>query len=371
MALSLQEGLSACCKTIVHNLVAMNAPNQYSQLGNKSALNALNSPKNLQGVDPELMNQVKASWGKNAINGGGAGCKLKVWVTKPNCGSSTAKKSICNNSNTVTPSDLRLEYDLTIEKSRGSEGRIRPIDYNCLCDGGQAETIQREIIRAAENILAYVNNEAVTSIEALMGNYTNGNSSLTNPATLNLFTTANGNFQLQPQGWMPLLLQYQKMQSQGGVIALGGDLAFQYNAMPNLSRGITGEYLLPNDISLWYDTNVQALSDNDNANPLLTWAPGAISLMRYMDNWNSAENHISQPGTVSRAIVPLFGHDFDLTIVADGSCDIIRWVLNYEWDLFALPAAAWGSCAEGTTNMRQAYAIGCGPYECDQLPAVA
>ena len=151
--------------------------------------------------------------------------------------------TICNNSNTTHPVENRIEFDVEISNAYSAQGLIEPSDFTCLCNGTQAEVIQREITRAAIKILTSVDKAVVAEIATLMGNYSNGTDSTVTTAPLNLFTTAMGNFQLQPQGWMPLLLEYEKMKTQGGVIAVGGDIAYQYSTLPGLSRSITGEYL--------------------------------------------------------------------------------------------------------------------------------
>lgn len=366
MALSAAESLSVCCKTLIHNLTAANAPVNFNSLGNANTLNALQSERNVAGADPRFQQIIQEQWGKHAINDAGSTCKLKLWVEKPSCGAASTIKTLCDNSNTNAASNDNLQYDVSIVQGAGLDGKIEPTDYNCLCAGTQADVLQREIAKKAKDILSAVNIAALNAIAALPGNYSTAVDSLTTPWNLNLFTTAGGNFQLQPQGWMPLLLEFQKMQTQGGVIAVGGDLAAQYNMMPGLSRGINGEYLLPNDIALWYDHNVNTeVADGVTLiNPLIAWEPGSIMLLRYMDNFNVSENHITD-ANVSKGIVNLYGHDFDLSISRDGKCNILRWTLNYVWDLFHLPASAWNSCRE--QNGKLMFNIGCEPYDCDQL----
>lgn len=367
MALSAAETLSVCCKTLIHNLTASNAPINFNTLGNANTLAALNSPRNLAGADPRFLSTIKDQWGKHAINDGSSTCKLKLWVEKPSCGAASTIKTLCDNSNTNAPTNDNLQYDVSIVQGAGLDGIIRPTDYNCLCQGSQAAVLQNEISKKAKDILTAVNLAALEAIALLPGKYASGTESLTTPHDLNLFTTsALGGFQMQPAGWMPMQLEYQKMTTTGGVIAIGGDLAAQYQMAPNVTRGIQGEYKLPGDIDLFYDHNVNtAIADGVTfINPLITFAPGSILLMRYMDNFNVQENHIVD-ANVSKGIVSLYGHDFDLSISRDGKCNILRWTLNYVWDLFHLPASAWNSCM--VQNQKLMWNIGCEPYDCDQL----
>lgn len=367
--LSLQEGLSACCKTIVHQVNSLNAPNQYNINKHNGFLQALQSPQNLAGADSSLLAKMRETWGKQSINGLGGSCVFKVEVEKPNCDAAgTTRRLICSNSNTTHPTDRRLQYNVAIESVASMQGYLTLADFQCLCNGTQSDVFNRTITQAMQSILKTVNDEAVAKGETGMGAYTTGVESLTVKKDLNLHSSVNGNFQVQPVGWSPLLLEYEKMQTSGGVIAVGGDMAFQYATSLALTRSVTGEYHVPQGISLYYDPAVQALADETWSNPLLTWAPGAIVLLRYMDNFNSAENHING-ANVQRAILTYQGHDFDFVLQVDPSCETIRWVINYEWDLFMLPNSAWGTCLE--TNQRQAYDIDCEGYDCLQLAPIA
>lgn len=370
MALTADVSLSTCCKTLQHQLTALNAPDTYNVLRNFGMLNALESQRNMAGVDPGLKTQLENQWGKGAIDDGDATCTFKLWVEKPECGTATSGVgSLCANSNTNAPTDNRIQIDVKIEEGFYKEGRIRPQDFNCLCAGTQAEVISREITYAAKQILNSVELALVTDVQAAMGDYIDGVASLVTPRTLNLFNSSATNFTVQPIGWQPLLNEYAQMQVLGGVIGVGGNAIHAYNTASGLIQDAiaTNGFSLPGGIDTWYDPNVQALADETFVNPFLTWAPGALWIMRYLDNVRVNEYHIKD-ANVERTVLNIFGHLFDFSIHYDGTCDTARWVLNYQYDLFNLPQSVFGTCLD--TNQKQAYDIGCDVFSCgDWTPA--
>lgn len=366
MALTADGSLSTCCKTLQHNLLAINAPNQFNALKHFGLLNALESDQNRAGIDPGVVAQLEALYGRGTINDGSSTCKFKLWVDKPICGTATdGVGTLCANSNTNGPTDNRIQIDVNIGEGRYVEGRIRPTDFQCLCAGTQAEVIQRELNIAAIKILTSVEADLVTAVNAAMGDYIDGTDSKLSPKTLNLFASTATRFEAQPVGWTPLMLQYAQMQTTGGVLAVGGDAAFGYSSALQLAPTLAPSgYALPQGINMWYDPNIQALADATFVNPLLTWAPGALWVMRYLDNVRIAENHIVD-ANVERVVLDIYGHLFDFSVHRDGSCDTLRWVLNYQWDLWNLPQTVFGTCLD--TNQKQAYNIGCDIMDCADL----
>lgn len=364
MALTVDLALSACCAELRHQLVALNAPNTYNTLANYGIISALESDQNMAGVDPALKRQLEAQWGKGAMVDGDAACTFKLWVTRPNCGTATeGAGTVCGNSNTTGPVERRTQIDIKIEKAWSTHGKIEPGDFNCLCAGTQAQVLTREIAEGAKAILNSVAAEIATDALAAMGNYTNGIDSKATPIDLNLLSASATGLFAQPVGWTTALLEYRKMQTQGGIIAVGGDLVYAYNSALNLAPSLSpGGYSLPNGVSSYFDTNVQALADATLTAPLLTWAPGALWIMRYLDNVRVAENHIAS-ADVERTVVNLWGQLFDLTIIRD--CEILRWVLQYRYELYALPGDVYGDCLE--TVQRQVYNVGCDVMDCADL----
>lgn len=368
MALTADGSLSTCCSTIQRQLIALNAPNTYNELRSYGLINALESQQNLAGIDSGVAAQLRDLWGKGTINDADATCKFKVWVNKPICGTATdGVTSLCGNTNTTGPIEDRVQLDVKIAKAKSVQGKIEPSDVACLCNGTIPDVLLKEINGAAKKILASVEADLVTTVQAAMGDYINGTASLTSPRQLNLFASTATRFEAQPVGWSPLMLEYAQMQINGGVIGVGGNAVFNYFNALQLAPSVAGEYRLPQGINLWYDPNVQALADGTFTNPLLTWAPGSLWIMRYLDNVNNGVNHIND-GNVDRSVVDIFGHLFDLSIKRDASCDKLIWVLNFQYDLWNMPQSVFGTCLD--TNQKQAYDIGCDIYECaDITPA--
>lgn len=373
MSMVLDQSLSTCCSVLQHQLVSLNAPNTFNEMRNYGILNALESPRNKAGIDQNLMTQLEGEWGKGKLDddGEGVSCKFKLWVETPICATaSNGVGTLCNNSTTNVPTNDNVQVDVKITRSKYMTGKIEPSDIKCLCQGTIAQNLNREITKAAKKILKSVNQDLATLIEAAMGNYIDGTASTTTPKVLNLFaSSANIGWQVQPAGWTPLLLEYNQMQVNGGAIAVGGDAVFAYQTSLNLAPSLAGAYNLPNGVETWYDPYIQAtFVDETFTNPLFTWAPGALWLMRYLDNVNVEENHVTDP-TVGRTVVNIFGQNFDLLIKRDAACDKLIWVLNYQYDLYQLPQEAWGDCLE--TNQCQAYDIGCDVLDCTNLYGAA
>jgi len=365
MADSLQATgtLSACCKTIIQQVNSLNSPDKFNTNNTNRFLAALNSPQNLAGVDPALITAMESQYGKRSLNGNGGNCAFKVWLTKPNCDTvTTTRKLLCDNSNTNTPEERRIEYDLSVNEIVSDEGYLTPAQYQCLCNGTRDEVLQRAITDSMQAMLKKANNNAIAKAMLAAGKYTNGQESLTNTKQLNLFNDVNGNFQVQQMGFAPMLLEYDTMQVNGGVLAVGGYQAFQYQVASKLTRQFAGEVATPDGISIWYDPEMQNQASGTAPQPLLTWAPGAIALIRYLDNANGMR---IGGANVERAVLTYQGFDFDFSLSIDAACEKIRWVLNGEWDLWMVPAAAWGDCL--VTNQKQLYTIGCLPYDCDQI----
>lgn len=362
MGLIADGSLNKCCATLVQSLAGINAPDRYNQMQTYGMLQALESPRNMAGVDPGIKSAIEQTWGKRSHIAADGVCKTKIRVRKPECGESTAERlTLCANTNTNNPTDDRVDLDLTITKVFGEEGLIEPTDYECLCDGGLAETTLREITKAAKKILRSVNLDLVDMVEDAMGNYIDGTNSQTSPRCLNLFTeTANG-FVVQPIGWHPLTREYLQMQTVGGVIAVGGNAALGYKDALQLTSGINpGSYVTPSGIEVFYDPDVQDKGTAPLPNWLYTWAPGSLFLMRWMQNVPGDYN-IQSP-IVDRRIAVIFGQPFDLDIHYDAVCNTVRWVLNYSYDLWNLPASIWADCLE--TNQKQAYQICCDTFAC-------
>lgn len=369
MAMTLDVSLSTCCSQLQHQLVALNAPNTFNELRNYGVLNALESARNKAGIDQNLMRQLEAQWGMGKIddNGEGVNCTFKLWVDTPECGTaSNGVGTLCSNSTTNAPTIDKVQVDVKITRSKYATGKIEPSDIKCLCQGSIAENLNIEITKAAKKILKSVNIDLATLVQAAMGDYIDSTASLVTPKNLNLFaSSANFGFQIQPAGWTPMLLEYAQMQVANGAIAVGGDAVFAYQTNLNLAPSLAGGYNLPNGVETWFDPYIQAnFVDATFTNPLFTWAPGALWLMRYLDNVNVEENHVTDP-TVGRTVVNIFGHNFDLLIKRDAACDKLIWVLNFQYDLYQLPQEAWGDCLD--TNQCQAYNIGCDVVNCDNL----
>jgi len=364
MALTADVALSTCCAELRKQLVAVNAPNTFNILRNFGLFNALESPQNMAGIDGGLKQAIESYWGNPNITDDEGVCSLKLWVDKPQCGTASAGAgNICTDSNTNSPNDDRVQVDVRIESAYHKAGTVEPSDVHCLCQGTIAETLNREIGKAAISILNSVELDLVTKALAAMGNYSNGTDSKVSPATINLLAASASRLEAQPVGWTVPLLEYQKMQTTGGILAVGGDHIFAYNQSLNLSPSLSpGGYVLPNGVNTWWDSNVQALVDETFTAPLLTWAPGALWIMRYLSNVNLAQNHIQSPG-IERTTVNLFGQIFDLTLKYE--CEKIRWILSYQYDLYNLPDEVYGSCLD--TNQRQAYNIGCDVMDCADL----
>lgn len=373
MGMALDQSLSTCCSVLQHQLVALNAPNTYNELRNYGILNALESQRNKAGIDQTLMSGLEGEWGKGKIDddGEGVNCKFKLWVETPTCDTANdGVGSLCNNNTSAAPTNDNIQVDVKITRSKYETGKIEPSDIKCLCQGTIATNLNREITKAAKKILKSVNEDLGTLIGAAMGDYIDGTSSLVTPKILNLFaSSANFGWQVQPAGFIPMLLEYNQMQVNGGAIAVGGNAVFAYAQSLRLAPSLAGGYVLPEGVDLWYDPYVQAtFVDETFTNPLFTWAPGALWLMRYLDNVNIEKNHVTDP-TVGRTVVNIFGQNFDLLIKMDAACDKLIWVLNYQYDLYQLPQEAWGDCLE--TNQCQAYDIGCDIVDCTNLYGAA
>lgn len=373
MAMTADVSLSTCCSQLQHQLISLNAPNTFNEMRNYGILNALESPRNKAGIDQGLMSQLEAQYGMGKIDddGEGVNCKFKLWVEKPECDTaSDGVGTLCSNSTTNAPTNDKVQVDVKITRSKYKTGKIEPSDIKCLCQGTIAQNLTNEITKAAKNILKSVNSDLGDLIGASMGDYIDGTASLVTPKILNLFASSNNfGWQVQPAGWTPMLLEYAQMQVSGGAIAVGGDAVFAYQTSLNLAPSLAGGYNLPNGVETWFDPYIQAnFVDATFTNPLFTWAPGALWLMRYLDNVNVEENHVMDP-TVGRTVVNIFGQNFDLLIKRDAACDKLIWVLNYQYDLYQLPQEAWGNCL--ATNQCQAYDIGCDILDCTNLYGAA
>ena len=206
----------------------------------------------------------------------------------------------------------------------------------------------------AFTVLKSINTDLTTAIELTMGDYVDSVASLTTPATLNIMTATPG-FAPQPAGFNRLLKEMQIMGSPTAIL-VGGDKLMDYHNMRSFANPNTAAYNNNYDpVKYFIDHGIDTAL---GAGEAISWAPGAVQLVT--NNINRNKELFTDNPLVSRDVVNIFGHDFDLDVKTD--CDNYVLTLNLRYTEFYIPDAYYTAC--NVWNEKQKYLLGCGAITC-------
>jgi hypothetical protein len=356
--------VATLCNSLIYDLNAKpSMPENYVDAS--GAYFALISNQNRNGYEDILMKMEQELRDKALPNTSFP--KIRVNIPKSFCADTTSD-SYTNPCTPVAEGGAQYEQiDVTVtgyiaKKFTLSNAQFEDVCYN------KDPYLAKELERASKAVLRDMDKELISRANALMGNYTDGTSSLTSPKTLNLVNSSGA----VNVATFPLVdAEYDGIGANDGYMVVGGRWLKMYNQLLKLSIGNTAIGLdatqLP-DLQYYYDSNSDAVLNECAA---LTWAKGAIQIIepyRYTGNWEwFKENSV-------RTTMVINGIKYDYAMEFDTCVDGGQWTvtLSKHFDLFYIPTAKY-TCTGGEGNFKLKYLLGCGDISCSDFnfcPAV-
>jgi hypothetical protein len=287
-------------------------------------------------------------------------------------------KSFCEDNASDTPTnpcdavaqdgDLYEQLDVQVDEYAQSKFTISNAQFLSVCYDKDAY-LAKKLEIASKEVLRKMDKKLVAKVNSLMGNYTDGTLSLTNPRTLNIVNGAGAPNVMT----FPLVdAEYDGIGANNGYMVVGGRWLNMYNQALKLSIGNTAIGLdatqLP-DLQYYYDSNSDVVLQECAA---LTWAKGAIQILepyRYTGNWEwFKENSV-------RTTMVINGVKYDYAMQFKDCVDGGQWTITLSkyFDLFYIPTEKY-ICTEGQGNFKLKYLLGCGETSCQDFnfcPAVS
>jgi hypothetical protein len=357
--------VATLCNSLIYDLNAKpSMPENYVTA--KGMYFALRSNQNRAGYEPFITEAENELRNKAIPNSGFPLIRVNI------------PKSFCSREATDTPSNPCTavaeggaqyeQLDVTVTGYKEYKFTISNAQFKSVCYD-KDPYLANELKIGSETLLRDVDKDLISRANALMGNYTDGTSSLTNPRTLNLVNGAGAPNVIT----FPLVdAEYDGIGANNGYMVVGGRWLNMYNKALSLSVGNTAigldATLLP-DLQYYYDSNSDAVLQECAA---LTWAKGAIQIMepyRYTGNWEwIQENSV-------RTTMVINGVKFDYAMEFKTCVDGGQWTITLSkyFDLFYIPTEKY-TCTGGQGNFKLKYLLGCGDTSCSDFnfcPAVS
>ncbi len=321
---------------------------------------ALNSPQNTQGYTA-LKDQVRNELATKDIPND-TFPKIVVTYEKPHCTDTSvdAPTSPCTYGSTTGAKYGSL--DVKVEGYKEVEFTLTNAQFEQVCYG-KDEFMAIEMRQKAYELLQDVNADLGVRVQSLMGNYTDGTSSLTSPRTLNIL---NSSLAPNPMIFPLLRAEYNRMGKNKGIMKVGGEYLGLYNDALAISVANTYTGLDATKIPMldyYYDTTIDAL--NPDGCTLLTWGAGAIQMLEAY-RYEGTKSWIMDMSV--RRTMAVDGFEFDYSMEFDPCTSGGKWVikLSKSYDLFYVPENDF-TCTKGGGNFKLQYLLGCGAVSCNDL----
>lgn len=357
--------VATICNSLIYDLNAK--PSMPENYVNASGMYfALKSNQNRAGYEP-LLSDVEKEFKNKALPNDGFPV-IRINIPKSYCTDSTVDEPT-NPCTAVAVGGAQTEQlDLTVTGYAERKFTMTNAQFLSVCYD-KDPYLATELKRSSEAVLRDMDKILITKSNALMGNYTNGVSSLTTPKTLNL-VNASGAVNVAT---FPLVdAEYDGIGANNGYMVVGGRWLKMYNQALKLSIGNTYVGLdatqLP-DLEYYYDSNSDGVLNECAA---LTWAKGAIQVIepyRYTGNWEWFKENSVRTTMVINGVKYDYAMEFN-TCVEGGQWTV---TLSKWFDLFYIPTTKY-TCTGGGGNFKLKYLLGCGDVSCadfDFCPTVS
>jgi hypothetical protein len=353
------EVVSNVCNSLIVDLnTQSNLPASF--LESIGTYYALNSRRNVSGYEDlklKVRNELKEKEIPNNTFP-----NIFVNYEKPSCGDCSVDEPTSPCAYGSTGGSLYGTVQVKVGGYREVEFTLTNAQFEQVCYG-KTEYMQTKMRQKSQELLRAVNSDLSERVQAIVGNYTDGTSSLTNPRTINLLDS-----KLAPNVMvMPLVeSEYDMMGYNNGVIKVGGAYMNLYNKALKLSIGNTFTGLdatkLP-DLEYYYDSKIDSL--NPEGCTLLTWGVGAIQMLEAY-RYEGSKSWIMEQSV--RRTMAVDGFEFDFSMEFDTCTSGGKWVikLSKSYDLFYVPDTEF-TCNKGGSNFKLQYLLGCGDMTCSDL----
>ena len=354
--------VSNLCNTLIEKLNPAVGSVPSSLIESAGTYVALNSARNTAGYE-KIKQDITNEYAGKKMNSN-TFPKTTIEILKPECGDTSvdAPTSPCTIGSNGDP--LYTSINVNIEGYKEVQFTMTMDEFDESCNGFD-EYLMTKMRQKSHELLRAVNKDLGERVQALMGNYLDGTSSLTSARTLNILNSS-----LAPNVMaFPLVdAEYDGMGYNNGVIKVGGRYLNLYNKALGLSIGNTTTGLDATKLPIadfYYDSTIDRL--NPDGCTLLTWGAGAIQMIeayRYVGKkaWNLEHT--------ARRVVAVDGFEHDLSIYFDEchNSGVGAWVfkLSKSYDLLYAPENLF-TCTPGDANFKLQYLLGCGTIDCNDL----
>lgn len=246
--------------------------------------------------------------------------------------------------------------DATIAKQYFRQFSITNAQFANL-DETPDERITLRIMQHMKDILVDINNDMASKLYAQVGDYFDGTDSATSPRELPLIGTT-GNY--QPIALSGISKEYRTNGYNGRPILVGGpmlDMAAQAGNLQGVGN-FTTPFATPQlPVAMYTDYLLDSTLGTTNAG--ITWLPGTVRLMEYLDN--KGYNEIDRPNKKA-TVMSYMGYLFDVTIIIS-DCTEKHIVSIAKWaDLFYPTDAMYADCWKKGID---AWKFVCGDADCN------
>ena len=330
-------------------------------------LEALRSPGNKEGVRTA---QMVSALGTGVADGVTA-CKIEIEFELPDCVlATTSEIDICGTP--VSIGDTRGYLAQEIKLYSGRAGTWTLDEFDCICESPD-ERMAKTILKLARSIDTQMENVAVTQIATFLSNYANGDDSTDvaggKTRVLNIIAKDHVN----AAEWSKFRSEYRKQFSMDQPILVGGDVLSIYDdiRMAGLGQealGATGSDKLAASANKFVSFEIDSAMATALGSPALpantsyavSWVPGAIQILEYMENQGRKEWFYEKS---TRTVIEVGGVEYDWYLMFD-ECPNPVWKFKLEkrFDFFHIPASVYASCFPSNGNLL--WLLGCGDATC-------
>lgn len=281
--------------------------------------------------------------------------KVQFEYMLPNCDIQAVGSPTAPCTATSVGTDLHGYIDVTVNSYRERKFTVSRAQFDSVCydkDTYMAEKMKQ----TAKGVLRDVNALLATQVEALMGNYSDGVSSIVTPVALPLFNTVGG---INANGLTYLDTQYALGGALGEVTTVGGMDLRKYNSMLGLSAINSTNGTDPSKLGaypFYLDTSL-------SADEMITWQTTTIQLIEAF-RYEGTRQEFSE--AMIRTTMPIDGVEFDVTIAYDPCTNDGQWTVTISkyFGLGYVPTADYTCMPTAGMNNKFKFLVDCVAAAC-------
>lgn len=292
--------------------------------------------------------------------------KVYVEYDAPNCDEDcdTAALDVCNSTPTAPDSqDYKRYKELQVNEYCGKSKRMTMDQLNNFCEA-PADRQREELRRMAESVKRGINKQLLTNYVNGADPYPNGDSSITNTATVTVINT-EGN--IVPAGYAAITSAYRKNHYSGPLCNIGGTtLASYFDVRAYQGAGMNGTGTVDpfSNVQFSYDSyldqQVQAVTGDTTASYGIVFPEGAFG----MYTWNQFTGYREESfEDLLRTTLEIDGMTYDFFLMYDKKCSEWIWSIGLHWCTLCWDEADYCD----SLGYKWLFKYQCGAFECDSL----